>query len=121
MNDILPFALKCALSLGISAVVIRILLRHLRGLLLRLCPDEAAAAFWLDYTRLSLALAPLVLLIIADWLLHDADAMNNLRISLLSILGGLLLGLFNIKRHIDRFIAAPGKLPETAASQEHAA
>ncbi|WP_062791310.1 hypothetical protein [Aquitalea pelogenes] len=117
MADILPLLLKCVLSLAISAIVIRILQRHLAALLQRLCQDATAAAFWRDYTWLTLAMVPLVLLIISDWLFWDADVVDNLRVSLLSILGGLLFGLIKIKRHIDRFISIPANDSSTASKQ----
>ena len=120
MTDLLPLLLKCGLSLAISAIVINILQRHLAALLQRLCQDATAAAFWRDYTWLTLVLVPLVFLIISDWLFSKADLVNSLRVSLLSILAGLLFGLIKIKRHIDRFISIPANDSSAASKQESA-
>ncbi|WP_287876999.1 hypothetical protein [Aquitalea sp.] len=118
MVDILPLVLKCVLSLAISAVVISILQQHLAGLLQRLCQDATAAAFWRDYTRLILVLVPLLLLIISDWLFRNANLVDSLRVSLLSIFGGLLFALMRIKRHLDRFIAIPAQDASASPKQE---
>lgn len=118
MYDILPLALKCMLSLVISTIVIHTLLRHFTVLLQRLCQDATTAAFWKDYTRLTLVLVPLVLLILTDWLFTDASIVDSLRICLLSIFAGLLLGLIKIKRHIDRFIFIPDHAAADVDKQE---
>jgi len=118
MYDILPLALKCVLSLVISAIVIRTLQCHLTALLQRLCQDATTAAFWRDYTRLTLVLVPLVLLILTDWLFKNASIADSLRVCLLAIFGGLLLGLIRIKRHIDRFIFIPDYATGDVCKQE---
>ncbi len=106
MNHILPLLLECLLSIGLSLLILRILNRPLVGLLERLCPDAAAAAFWCSYTQLMLTLAPLLGVLLLDLLIVSGDLGAKLRYGLIASLGGLLFGLWVIGQRLSRFIEA---------------
>ena len=66
MSDYLHLPIAAGVSLLASLSVLAVLTPSLHQLLRRLCPDEAAAAFWLSYTRVMLVIAPLLLVLPAQ-------------------------------------------------------
>lgn len=107
MQSLLPLLSSLALSLLTSFGVLQILSTPLSGLLRRLCPDDAAANFWLAYTRVMLTLAPMLLVVLISLFASPADLGNLVAYALLAILAGLLLGLDRIGRRLGRFVALP--------------
>ena len=65
MSDYLHLPIAAGVSLLASLSVLAVLTPSLHQLLRRLCPDEAAAAFWLSYTRVMLVIAPLLLVLLS--------------------------------------------------------
>ena len=106
MNDTLPLLLECLLSIGLSLFILLVLNRPLAGLLERLCPDAAAAAFWRSYTQVMLTLAPLLCVLLLDLFVYSSDFSAKLRYGLIASLGGLLFGLWLIGQRLARFIEA---------------
>lgn len=106
MNDTILLPLECLLSALFSLAVLRVLRRPLSGLLDRLCPDQQAASFWLSYTQLMLALAPLLCVLIIDLLIANGDPYAKLRFGMIASLSGLLGGLWIVGRRLGRFVEA---------------
>jgi hypothetical protein len=104
-----PYFLWCAeilMALATSLLVWRMLSRPLLDILKRLCPDASAAGFWLRYTQVMLLLFPLLLVLVVDFLSHNSQPLDTLRLAFLATLGGLLLGLYWVGRRLSQFIAA---------------
>ena len=104
MNDTLPLLFEGLLSIGLSLLILLVLNRPLAGLLERLCPDAAAAAFWRSYTQVMLTLAPLLCVLLLDLFVFSGELGAKLRHGLIASLGGLLFGLWRIGRLLARFI-----------------
>ena len=94
-------------SVGLSLVVLRVLSWPLRQLLARLCPDEAAASFWLRYVQLMLTLVPLLVAMWIDRIAADNAPLEAFRMVLMASLAGLLLGLYAVGRRLAQFVATP--------------
>lgn len=109
MSSSLLLAFEVLISLGVSALLIRALSRHLAATLCRLCPDEAAASFWLTYTQLMLLAAPLLLVLLVDLALPGRDPALVLRLALFAAVGGSVLGLRRVGKVIGRFVSLPAK------------
>jgi len=92
MTDLSLFFYEIFLSLTLSSIVIWGLAAPLRKLLQRLSHSEEQAAFWLAYTRAMLFLSPLFMVILVGSL-ADAEGLVHIKITLISALGGLVLGL----------------------------
>lgn len=95
-----------ALSLLASAAVLYFLSAPLHALLCRLCPEQAAANFWLAYTRIMLTLAPLLMVVLASLFSTPTGLADVLRMALLAIISGLLLALGRIGQRLGHFVPA---------------
>lgn len=100
MNTLLLFATEITISLGFSAVVLVAMSRPLKNVLQDLCPTKRQADFWLSYTRIMLLLTPLLLVLVVDGLNASGDVLNNVRVTLIATLAGLLLGLMIVGKRI---------------------
>lgn len=107
MSDYLHLPIAAGVSLLASLSVLAVLTPSLHQLLRRLCPDEAAAAFWLSYTRVMLVIAPLLLVLLMDQLGDWQDPVTALRLALMAALAGLLIGLRIIGRRLGQFVRVP--------------
>lgn len=87
--------------------VLRILASPLIKTLGRICPDEESARFGLGYTRVTLVIAPLILVLLMDLFSRDSTPQDSLRMALLASPGGLLAVLHLIGSRIGRFITVP--------------
>lgn len=107
MPPLAQMLVAALISLFLSLVVLRLLSRPLAQLLSRLCPDEAAAAFWLAYTQVMLTLAPLLATLLLDGFTGAGRPLAALRMALVASLIGLLVGLYAVGRRLGRFARVP--------------
>jgi hypothetical protein len=114
MNAYLLLFVELLISVAASLAVLHVLCRPLVNTLGRICPDEQAALFWLSYTQVMLIIAPLLLVLMLDFLTHFSDPMDNLRLALMAALGGLLIGMRSIGKQLGRFVSA-AQTPRSAA------
>lgn len=104
MNAYLQLLAASLISIAASLAVLHVLSGPLANILDRICPDEQAAAFWASYTKLMLVIAPLLLVLLVDMFARVGNPLDSLRLTLMAALGGLLLGLFSVGRHLGRFV-----------------
>jgi len=97
MTDLTLFFYEIFLSLTLSTIVLLIVATPLRKLLQNLSHSDAQAYFWLAYTRTMLFISPLLMVILVG-ALADAEGLAHIKVTLISALGGLLLGLMIIGR-----------------------
>ncbi len=97
MTDLSLFFYEIFLSLTLSTIVLLVIATPLRRLLQNLSHSEEQALFWLAYTRTMLFISPLLMVILVG-ALADADGLAHIKVTLISALGGLLLGLMIIGR-----------------------
>ena len=97
MTDLSLFFYEIFLSLTLSSIVLITLSTPLRRLLQNLSHSKEQAFFWIAYTRTMLFISPLLMVILVG-ALADADGLAHIKVSLISALGGLLLGLVIIGR-----------------------
>ena len=114
MNAYILLLVESLLSVAASLVVLYALSRPLLNILTRICPDEAAASFWLSYTRLMLMLAPLLMVLIVDLFTHFSNPMDTLRLALIAALGGLLASLHSVGKRVGRFVKVPPQTGEAS-------
>ena len=114
MNAYLLLLVETSISLIVSGLVLVMLSKPLARVLYRLCPDEQAAQFWVSYTKIMLTIAPLLLVLLVDMATHFSDPMDNIRLALIAVLGGLLLGLHVVGKRLGQFVQAPSKDGGTA-------
>jgi len=107
MNPILLLFVELLMSVTVSLTVVYVLSRPLVNVLGRICPDEQAVVFWLRYTKVMLTIAPLLLVLIANMFTHFNDPMDSLRLALIVVLGGLLIGLHSIGKRLGKFVTTP--------------
>ena len=108
MNAYLLLITEALISLIVSSLVLTMLSQPLARVLVRLCPDAQAAQFWVSYTKIMLTIAPLLLLVlVVDMATHFADPMDNIRLALIAVLGGLLLGLHIVGKRLGQFVQPP--------------
>ncbi len=97
MTDLTLFFYEIFLSLTLSSIVLLVLATPLRKLLEDLSHSKEQAFFWLAYTRTMLYISPLLMVILVG-ALADAEGLAHIKVTLISALGGLLLGLMIIGR-----------------------
>ncbi|MEE9352326.1 MAG: hypothetical protein V3U78_08700 [Thiotrichaceae bacterium] len=97
MTDLSLFFYEIFLSLTLSSIVLLTLATPLRKLLQNLSHSNEQAFFWLAYTRTMLFISPLLMVILVG-ALADAEGLAHIKVTLISALGGLLLGLMIIGR-----------------------
>jgi hypothetical protein len=107
MNALLLLFAELLMSVSVSLAVVYVLSRPLVNVLGRICPDEQAAVFWLRYTKVMLTIAPLLLVLTADMFTHFSDPLDSLRLALMVVLGGLLIGLHSIGKRLGKFVTTP--------------
>ena len=99
--------LKLSIALITSLLVVALLRHSLRRVLGKICPDEEASGFWVIYTMLMLVLVPLLFVLMMDFFAETDHLIDGLRLTLIAILGGLLLGLYFIGSSLSEFVAPP--------------
>jgi len=115
MNASLHLLVAALVSVSMSLAVLRLLSRPLARVLTRICPDEAAAAFWLSYTQVMLTIAPLLAALAIDGYAHTDQPLVAIRLTVMAALVGLLVGLYAVGRRLGQFV----RLPDArAATQE---
>ena len=107
MNSLFLLLAESLTSIAVSLAVLYVLSDPLVRVLGRICPDEQAAVFWLRYTKVMLVIAPLLLVQMVDMVSPFRDPMDSLRLALIAILGGLLIGLHLIGKRLKQFETAP--------------
>jgi hypothetical protein len=111
MNTYLLLA-ESILSITISLVVLSVLARPLADVLSRICADEKAAQFWVNYTRVMLVIAPWLLVLAVDLFSRYKDPLDALQLAMMAALTGVLFGLHLLGKRLGRFEAVP-HLPES--------
>lgn len=109
MNTYLLLIAEFLLSIAVSFAALYFLSRPLANVLVRICPDEQAAAFWQSYTKVMLVISPLLLVLAVDLFSNLSDPLDSLRLTLIAALGGLLAGLYSIGKRLGQFVVAPDK------------
>ncbi len=107
MNTYLLLLCEFITSISVSLGVLYVISTPLLNVLIRICPDEQAATFWLSYTKVTLMLLPLLFVISMDIFSHFDDPMDSLRLGLMAVLAGLLIGLYSIGKRLGKFVIAP--------------
>lgn len=107
MNIYLLLFSKLLVSLVMSVIVLSVLSRPLVAILGRICPEEEGAIFWGSYTKVMLVIAPFLLVLVIDFFSHFANPLDSFRLTLISALAGLLIGLHVIGKRIGQFATAP--------------
>lgn len=107
VNAYLLLFVELLVSLAASLALLWMLSRPLLDVLVRICPDEPAAAFWLSYTRIMLVIAPVLLVLIADLCARFKEPMDSLRLALIVTLTGLLIGMRSIGKRLGQFVVTP--------------
>ena len=110
MNAYLMLFLEVIMSVVVSTAVLYVLSCPLVRVLERICPDEQAALFWLSYTKVMLMIVPLLLVLIVDLFTQLGAPIESLRITLIAILGGLLLGLYSVGNRLGKFVTIPEQM-----------
>ncbi len=117
MNPLVQLLMAALTSVSLSLIVLGLLSRPLARVLVRICPDEPAAAFWLRYTQLMLTLAPLLATVAVDWVAGSAPAASVVRLTLMAVLVGLLFGLHAVGRRVGLFVRWPSAAPSPTGAQ----
>ncbi len=107
MNLYATLLVEALLSIAMSFAVLHVLTPPLAKILLRICPDEESAAFWVSYTKIMLMIAPLLLVLTVDLLARSSDPMNSLRLAAIAALGGMLIGLHSVGKRLGKFVRTP--------------
>jgi hypothetical protein len=100
MNTLSLFVSEISISLILSFITLVIVSKPLVNILEDLCPTQKQAAFWLAYTRVMLFISPLLLVLMVSIMSESKNDIDNIKISLLSALAGLLLGMLIIGKKI---------------------
>lgn len=108
MNPLVQLLMAALISVCLSLLILALWSRPMARVLVRICPDEPAAAFWLRYTQLMLTLAPLLAAVAVDWMAGQAPAASVMRLTLMAVLLGLLFGLHAVGRRVGRLVRWPG-------------
>lgn len=117
MSPLVQLLLASLVSVSLSLGVLRLLSPPLMRVLSRICPDEAAAAFWLSYTQVMLTIAPLLATLAADGFVGTDHPLAAIRLTLMAALVGLLIGLYAVGRRLGQFVRLPGREPATVDVQ----
>lgn len=105
MNTYLLLLAESILSMTISLVVLAVLSRLLADVLSRICADERAARFWVNYTKVMLVIAPWLLVLTVDLFTRYKDPLDALRLAVMAALAGVLFGLHLLGKRLSRFEA----------------
>lgn len=104
MNAPVQLLVVSLISVSLSLIVLRLLSQPLARVLARICPDEAAAAFWLGYTKVMLTIAPLLATLAVDAFAGADHPLAAIRLTLMAALVGLLVGLYAVGRRLNAFV-----------------
>jgi hypothetical protein len=107
MNPLAQLLLASLISVILSLAALRLLSRPLARVLARICPDDAAAEFWLSYTQVMLTIAPLLATLLVDGFAAADQPMAAIRLALMAALVGLLVCLFAVGRRLGQFVRVP--------------
>lgn len=107
MDAILQLLAAALISIFVSSGVLRVLSGPLRKVLCRICPDEAAADFWLSYSKVMLMIVPLLLVLLVDMFGNFASALDGVRFALSAALAGLIVSLRLIGLRLEKFVRWP--------------
>ncbi len=107
MNAFLQLLVAALISVSMSLAVLRLLSRPLARMLARICPDEAAATFWLSYTQVMLTIAPLLATLVVDGFAGTDQPLAALRLTVMATLVGLLVGLYAVGHRLGQFVRLP--------------
>jgi membrane-associated HD superfamily phosphohydrolase len=94
------FIAEIIISLTLTIATLMVLTRPLINVLKELCPTQKQAEFWLAYTRIMLAISPLLLVLIVDGFVSSSDLMVNIRVAIFAALAGLFLGMIIVGKRI---------------------
>lgn len=108
MSALVQLLVASLISVSLSLVVLRLLSRPLAHVLTRICPDEAAAGFWLSYTQVMLTIAPLLATLVVDGFVGADQPLASIRLTLMAALVGLLVSLYAVGRRLGQFVRQPG-------------
>ena len=100
MEIVYLFISEVLISLLLSALSLWVLSKPLINVLNDLCPTQKQAEFWLAYTRLMLSISPLLLVLVVDSFVSNEDVFAHIRISLMSGLAGLLIGMIIVGNRV---------------------
>jgi len=97
MDSLIIFSIEVLISLGVSMTLILLIRPLLRGVLVETCGTHERADFWLMFTQLMLAIAPLLLVIFFTHSIDESVVLPALFVkdtlfrSLIGVFFGLLL------------------------------
>ena len=100
MNIVLIFVIEITISICLSIATLLLLAKPLVNILEDLCPTKKQAEFWLAYTRIMLLLSPLLLVLVVSMVKSGDNGIETVKISLVSALAGLLLGMLIVGKKI---------------------
>ena len=107
MNTYQIFLIEVIASFAMSIAVLCVLSKTLVQVLIRICPDKEAVGFWVSYTKIMLIIAPVLLVLIMGLFAEYEEPIKHLRLTFISILGGLLISLYLIGTRINKFVNNP--------------
>lgn len=93
IQPLVILGVQLATALGISLVVIHLIQPALEPLLGEVCGSEAAARFWVNFTRLMVLIAPLLQVILLAAEHGGMGSVELIRGTLFHALGGVFLAL----------------------------
>lgn len=102
MTAIIFLMVQAGLSFLASMLVLWVMAKPLKGFIQLLCPVEASAEFWTQYTRVMLTLAPMLLVLLVNLWVPEQDVVIVLRYTFLVVVAGLLLGMYLVGRRLMR-------------------
>ncbi len=100
MNTLTIFSIEILISLSLSLITLWLLAKPLVDVLEDLCPTKKQANFWLAYTRIMLLISPLLLVLMVSLNSRHHANVETIKISLVSTLTGLLLGMIIVGNKI---------------------
>ena len=100
MNTVLIFTIEISISICLSIATLWLLAKPLVNILEDLCPTKKQADFWLAYTRIMLLISPLLLVLVVSIIKSGDNSIETIKISLVSALAGLLLGMLIVGKKI---------------------
>ncbi len=104
MNSYLLLLSEILLSLLASLLVLKALSTPLLNMLERVCPNGDAAQFWLNYTRVMLMMAPLLLVLVMHSFTRHSSPEDALRMALIAALLAMLIGMRVMGNKLSRLI-----------------
>lgn len=93
VHPLVILGMQLGTALGISLVVIHLIQPALGPLLGEVCGSDAAAGFWVNFTRLMLLIAPMLQVILLATGHGGVEAVELIRSTLFHTLGGVFLAL----------------------------